>query len=69
METLFSDITKPKYSIYVFYQGFKETSVHSESCLSRISGFDTYVVKALMDVQLSEVSCSVQLQNKLEDEG
>jgi len=33
------------------------------------SGFDTYVVKALMDVQLSKVSCSVQLQNKLEDEG
>ena len=39
-------------------------NTHLEWSLSRqdlviTSGFDTYVVKALMDVQLSKVSCSV----------
>jgi len=51
------------------YEGFKEAPVGAEGHLPLISGLDAYVIETLADIQFCEISGSVKLGDKFEDEG
>ena len=50
------------------YQGFEQTSIGPEGCLLLISGFNADVVETPANVQLSEVSGSVELRYEFGDQ-
>jgi len=51
------------------YKGFEEATIGTESCLSFVSGLDTYVIETPSDVKLGEVLGSAELGDELGDEG
>ena len=50
------------------YQGFEQASIGPEGCFPLISGLNADVVETLMNVQLGEVSGSVELRYKFGDQ-
>jgi len=50
------------------YQGFEQTSIGPEGSLPLVSGLDIDIVETLMDIQLGEVSGSVELRYEFGDE-
>jgi len=50
------------------YQEFEQASIGPEGCLPLVSGLDMDVVEALTDIQLGEVSGSVELRYEFGDE-
>jgi len=51
------------------HKGFKEAAIGAEGCLLFVSGLDTYVIETPLDVKLSEVLGSAELENEFGDEG
>jgi len=51
------------------YEGFKEATIGTESCLPFVSGLDSYIIETPSDVKLCEVLGSAELGDKFGDEG
>jgi len=50
------------------YQGFKQTSIGSESCLLLISGLNANIVETPTDIQLGKVSGPAELRHEFGDQ-
>jgi len=51
------------------HERFEEAAIGMEGCLPFVSGLDMYVIETPSDVKLCEVLGSVELGDKLGDEG
>jgi len=51
------------------HEGFEEAAIGMEGCLLFVSGLDSYVIEAPLDVKLCEVLGSVELGDEFGDEG